>query len=326
LVSFFREKSATGVFAIIMLSIALHARILIEPPEIITHPSNGFIHWLLEPLQKINYHVLAGVHQVLVIIAALRLNYILDDLRMFQRQALTTALCYVILSALFISWNNIIPALLINILLIWMFYKLAKSYHAQKPKTLLYNVGLITGGIVLLYYPAVALVMIVIIGLAIIRPFRLNEWFIVILGIITPFYFLAVILFLQDRFDSFQDYLPHLQLHFLQKSSSRALSINIAYVILILVLGVYYWQSNTGRMLIQARKYWNVLFIMLLFIIPVPLFLANSGIESAMLLLVPLASFASNIFLYPRQSLLPGFLFWISVAVVILNQWVFTTY
>ncbi len=322
MVSFFREKSVTGVFVIVMLSLALHARLLLVHPTVIASPSIGFVHWLMEPMLTLNFYTLVAIHQVLVIVAALRLNYILDDLKMFQKQSLTTALSYVILSALFISWNNIIPALFINILVIWVLYKLGRSYNSSSPRTIIYNVGLITGCVILLYYPAVAMALIVVVGLAVIRPFRINEWVIVILGMITPFYFLGIVLFMQDKFELFSNYLPHVQWQFAQKLSSRPLLINGIYVLLILVLGIYYWQSNTGRMLIQARKYWNVLFIMLLFLVPVPLVMADTGIESALLFVVPLASFVSNIFLYPRQSLVPGFVFWLSIIVVLLNQWV----
>ncbi len=322
MVSFFREKSPTGFFLIVLLSITLHARLLFEPPAVVVHPTNGFIHVLFEPLASLHFLLLVAIYHLLVLVTAFRLNHVLDDLKMFPKQTLIPAMCYVLFSALYVSWSNLIPALLINLLLVWIFFILAKTYHAQKTRGAVFNAGLITGSVVMLYYPAVAIVAIAIMSLAIIRPFKLQEWFIMALGILTPFYFLGITLFLQDEFANFNQYLPHLEWQIIQKTSSQAMLVNLLWMLILLIMGVFYWQANTGRILMQARKYWNVLLVMLLFLIPMPMLLEKSGIESAMVLIVPLSALVSNVFVQPRQSLVPGFVFWIFIIIVVLNHWV----
>ena len=50
-----------------------------------------------------------------------------------------------------------------------------------------------------IYFPSVAFLICILLGLMILKPFRLNEIALFIVGFITPYYFHAVYLFLSDR-------------------------------------------------------------------------------------------------------------------------------
>ena len=63
-----------------------------------------------------------------------------------------------------------------------------ESVSADRKKNI-FNIGLLSGLSILIFFPTFLFVFVVLFGLLIFRPFRIQEWFIVILGIITPFYF-----------------------------------------------------------------------------------------------------------------------------------------
>ena len=50
---------------------------------------------------------------------------------------------------------------------------MVKLYNAPNPKTLLYNISLITGSTVLLYFPAVPFVIVAFFALGTLRPLEL---------------------------------------------------------------------------------------------------------------------------------------------------------
>lgn len=304
---------------VVLLSILLHARILTEPPTVYV-ADYGLLQYAIQPLAKLPAIALSGIYLLFVTITALRLNFISVHLKMHQKQGYTIAMSYVLLSAIFSSWSNIIPALFINLLMAWIFLKIGKSYNTQQPRTMVYNVGLLTGCAILLYHPLLIMSLICIAAIAIVRPFRINEWIIVLLGIITPFYFLAFYLFMNDELATFRSFLPTIDWHFVL-ISKKILLANLIYIAIVFMLGVYYWQTNIGKMLIQGRKQWYICLIIFLCFLPVPFMYRNSGIEAGMLAALPLSVFVSNIFQYPRQSLLPGFIFWLTIALVIANQW-----
>jgi hypothetical protein len=76
---------------------------------------------------------------------------------------------------------------------------------------------------------------------------------------------------------------------------------------------------------IQIRKNWGVMMVMLLILLPIPFIFMYAGIESAFMCLLPIAAFASNAFSYPRRLILPNILFWLAVAVLVYNNWILIT-
>lgn len=261
------------------------------------------------------------IYHLILIIQAMRLNYVLNDVRMFPKNAFTTALSYILLTALVPGWNNISSALIVNSLVIWLIYKMVKLYNAPNPKTLIYNIGLISGSTILLYFPSVPLVLVVFFALGILRPFRLNEWITLLFGILTPFYFLAGWLFLNDKLDlvikQFKMFTPQN----IKTENLLLLVITLGVAVTAIVIGFFLWQSNNGRMVIQVRKSWSILFLMILLIIPVVFIMNNTWPEALLLALVPAAAFVSNTFLYPKKNFFTGLLFWILAGLVVYNNW-----
>ncbi|HXL54731.1 MAG TPA: hypothetical protein VN958_00650, partial [Chitinophagaceae bacterium] len=188
MISFFKEKSTPAVIGLLLVSAAIRAFFWQHPPQIITTANDGFIYYPLSQLPVLSGIALVFIYHFIIVIQALRLDSVLNDVRMFPKPAFTTALAYIILTALLPAWNNISSALVVNSMLIWLLYRLTKLYNTQQPKTLVYNIGLITGSAVLLYFPACPLILVAFFALASFRPFRFNEWVILLIGIFTPFY------------------------------------------------------------------------------------------------------------------------------------------
>jgi hypothetical protein len=320
-VSFFRDRSAASVFWVIILSIALHAHFFVYPPKVITSPDDGLLYYILQPLTVLPGIAVVVLYQIVLIIAALRLNYVLNDLRMFNRAVFTTAMAYILLSSLFATWNNLLPALIIHILLIWLFSKVARLYNNPHPKTLVYNIGLIAGCIQLLMPSLFTLPIFCLIGLALLRPPRPDEWIILIMGIFTPFYFLGVILFLNDNLAKIFEFFPFTRFHFLDITDKNTLIINLSLLAVFVLAGFIIWQQNTARMLIQSRRNWGVLIMLLLTMVPVIFVYKGNWIHIALIFILPISALASNLFFYPRRAFVPQFFFWITVAAVVYNNW-----
>ncbi len=321
MVSLFREKSTTGIFWLIALSALLHANFLIHAPQMMTVKGEGLLYEIMQPLYALPPLAILLLYPAIVVVQALRLNYILNDARMFSKAAFTTAMSYILLTALLPEWNNLTPALLANSLLIWLVLRFIKLYNAPQPNGSIFNTGLITGCTILLYHPTVALVLPAFFALAILRPFRISEWFVLLLGIITPFYWLLAIVFLYGNIQNWAYYFPQFQLHILNPGNKIALVTTFITASVLIVGGIFYWQKNILRMIIHVRKYWSVFLFMLLLQAAVVFFTKDAGMEALLLCTVPAAAFVSFIFISPRMNFIPAILFWSSVAVVVYNNW-----
>lgn len=322
MVFLFRDKSIANLFFLVVLSIAVHLHLFINAPLVVTNDADGVFSILLRNyVVGLPTTVLFLLYHIIVLTQAIRLNIVLNDLRMFQHNTYTTAMAYVLLTGLFTQWCSITPALLANFLLIWLFIKLCRLYNHPSPKTLLFNTGLIVGLSVLCYHPTAILVLVVLFALAVVRPFKLAEWLTLLMGALLPYYFLGAILFLKDQFGSFSQYLPYLKLNLPLQEMGIQLMVSLSLLFLFLVTGLYYWQASSNRMVIQVRKNWGVMAVMLFILLPIPFLFHKAGLESGLMLLVPLGAFAGNGFSYPRSLILPNILFWLTPGLIAYNNW-----
>lgn len=323
MVIFFRDKSILAVFFLVALCFIIHLHFFITPAQVVINGDDGLISILLvKYIQPLPEAALFILYTFLVILQAVRLNLVLNEFKMFQQSAFTTAMAYILLSACLPQWCAITPALVANSLLVWIFIKLSNLYNHPSPKTLLFNTGLIVGFTVICYHPTALLALVVLFALAVVRPFRLAEWLILLIGIFAPYYFLVSGLFLTDHIGLLPRFTPALQLNLPVHSMDLWLWINSGVLLLSLIIGINQWIPANNRMVIQVRKNWGAMVVMLLILLPVPFIFKRAGLESIFLITIPLAAFISNAYLNPKRLWLPNLLFWLTIAIIIHNNWV----
>ena len=308
-----------AVFWTVVICVALHSFFLVTPPTVVTSQADGLIYYVLQPFNKLPVVVLTLLYFAIVILQALRINYVLNNNRMFQKASFTAALAYILLTALWPPCNNITSALVVNSLIIWLLFRIVKLYNVKQPKALVYNIGLISGCTVLFYYPAVGIVPVVFVALGVTRAFRVNEWLVLLLGIITPFYFWTCYLFLTDQLYTIKALKELFYLHGIT-GPVKTLTIAFSGAGVLLLAGLIQWQSNR-ILLIQVRKTWSIIVVMLLLLVPC-IFIFKSAWPFALLLgCVPASALAGNAFLYPK-GIISSVLFWLITAVIIYVNWV----
>lgn len=322
MVFLFRDKSIVNLFFLALLCIVVHLHLLMGAPVVVFHEGDGLFSLLLK--KYVTNFAGTGLFLLyigIVLLQAVRLNMVLSEMRMYQHTMYTTAMAYVLLSGILPQWCAITPALIANFLLIWIFIKLTRLFNNAAPKSLLFNTGLIIGLSVLCYHPTAILIGVVLFALMVVRPFRLAEWVVLLMGILLPYYFLFALLFLTDKMPQFSAYLPHLRLNLPLGEWSVALVVRLAVLLVMIVSGLVFWQTTHRRMVIQIRKNWGIMMVMLFVLLPIPFVFFQAGIESAFMTLVPLAAFASNAFSTPRRLLFPNILFWLAIGVLAYNNW-----
>ena len=283
---------------------------------------NGLLSvWLNKYGSYISTPLLIVIYHAIIIIEALRLNFLFTDHRMYSKQNYLAAMVYILLSGIFTEWTAITPALLDNILVIWLFAKTVRLYSSPNPKTLLFNIGLIIGISILLYHPSALLILVAFFALMVVRPFIITEWLVLLMGVICPFYFLASWLYLNDQIKSFGNYIPEWGLNLPLTHVTVPFFVTVGLIIIILIIGLFSWQHENRRLLIQVRKNWVVLLVMLLVMLPIPFINKKVGMESLFLWVVPASPFIAKGFLAPKKNFLPNLIFWSLLVLAILKNW-----
>jgi hypothetical protein len=239
---------------------------------------------------------------------------------MFQQISYIPAFTYIILTAMFPYWDVISAGLIANSLVIWILVKLLRLYEQSQPKTLEFNIGLIVGLSIILHEPIAILIAVVLFALLIIRPFKLAEWLVLIMGILLPFYFIFTYVFLTGNIADFRQFLPKLD----WKNPLVQPGFNVILALIVmgiqLIAGFFYWNEQQTRFIIQVRKYWGVLFLLLILTFFQPILFSVQGLYASAIAIAPLASFISFAYATPKRLLIPNLLFWAAAAVIVYNH------
>jgi hypothetical protein len=318
----FRDKSIINIFFLALLSIAIHSHQFLSTPVILVNQSDGIISILLSRyFIDISPTFLFITYQLIILLQAIRLNMVLTDFRMFQSTNYVTAMTYVLFTGMISQWCSISAELISNSLVLWIFILLSRLYNNQSPRTLLFNIGMLVSLTIIAYHPTAILIMVVLFALAVVRPFRPAEWILLLMGVLLPYYFLTSFLYLTDQLETIKRYIPFFQLHFPVPHPDIWLLINLGYLFLALVIGMFFWQQFNNRMVIQIRKNWSIMLVLLLILLIAPFIFLGSGMDTALLCLIPLSAFAANAFGYSRRLIIPNILFWIGIILIVHNNW-----
>lgn len=321
MVFLFRDRSDINLLFLVLLSVTLHYHIWMHPPIVIANESDGFLAYILvHYIRPLSPMVLMLLFQVIILSQAIRLNVLMSKLKMFQQVSYLPGFTYIILTALFPFWDTISSGLVANSMVIWILVKLLRLYDQNQPKSLEFNIGLIVGCSILLYEPIAILIPVVLFALTIIRPFKLTEWLVLIMGITVPFYFVFTFVFLTSGPEQFVHFLPRLDWKNPLVRPDINVILSLVVISIQLFVGLYFWQDQQSRFIIQVRKYWGVLLLVLILTLFQPIIFSTQALYASAIVLTPLACFISFAYSVPKRLFIPNILFWCSVAVIVYNH------
>ena len=208
-----------------------------------------------------------------------------------------TGMSFLLVTSLIKEWISFSAVLLVNSLMVWIWYRMIGLYNNSNPKTAVYDVAVWVGLLPLIYHPAIGFVLLLVLALLITRPLRIAEWMVALLGLITPYYFLLAILFLNDQWP-YSRLIPTVTFQLPSIQRSPPLLSGIGLLALPLLPGAYYVQHNLNKMLIQVRKAWSLLLSYFMVSLLILLFNKGGNYLHWMLVVVPLATFHAAFYFY----------------------------
>ena len=265
------------------------------------------INWL-SPAGNSFPHIYSIIIVLLVYQQAISLNKLVNNQRLLPKPNYLTGMSYILLTSVFPGWFGLHAPLLVTSLLIAVLPGLCSLHNRPDAKTTLFNIGLITGLSILLYFPSIVFLILVLSGITITRTFRLPEWIIVFLGTLTPYYFIWAWIFLTNNTSI--DLSPGFALSMLQMPGTVWAYIALGMLLLTIIVGLIFIQNNMRRLLVQSRKSWSILFIFLLVAILVPFLNFSPSFSYWILSATPLAVIMAAAFHYPDKKWFPQAMHW----------------
>lgn len=323
MIGYFKERSALQIPAFLFLTIVLKIAFTSSLPQVEMAGGHGLLSaWLVSPSAKqLSASFLNGLGLFILTGSALYANITLASRKMFSQRHLLAAICFILFTSLFPGINRFSAATLLLPFTIALFDQMARLYTTQHPRSILMNIGLILGLGYLLYHPFILLLPAAFFGLASMRPFRFSEWLLILLGALTPLYFVLSYQYLTDQWHPAQ-HLPNFsRIGSVNSVSGWYWSTAIVTLVIWLLVAFSGWQAQSRRMVIQGRKNWYVLMVMGLCCIPGFFWPEGNAYPMLTLMSFPAGCLLANAFTAEGKGISQLLFFWLLIIVIAIVSW-----
>lgn len=325
MIGVFKQKSPANILLLLLFGILIKLPIFMHPEQFVPQrrPADGVLFdAILRFLESKGsspffYSFLAFAF---LFFQAVILTRFINSQRMMNRPNYLAGMAYMLVTSLLPEWNMFSAPLLINSILLLILSGLFRIYNQPNARGTIFNIGFALGVAGFLFISSLTFIVWILLALAVMRPFRLNEWLLCLLGITTPFYFYAIYIFLVEKW-SWEAFLPHISIGMPSLEQSAWLAGSIFLLMVPFLVGGYYVQDNLRRMLINVRKGWSLLLLYLLTALLLPFVNTSGTFENWIMAMVPMAAFHACTYLYPPMRIFPLILFWVTVAFVLAYQY-----
>ncbi len=318
----FKANNPSGNAILFVYAIVLKIPMFLHTSVPNVQPLDGILYksflQIINPVARNFPLIYSIIAFLLLFIQAISFNKIVNDQRLLKQNNFLTGMSYLLITSLFADWFSLSAPLIVNTFIIWIFTRITILYNNPKAKATIFNIGLATGLAAFVYFPSITFLLLVIVGIAIFRPFSLQEWIMGLIGIITPAYFFVSYLFLTSNMKSFHFSGFHFS-HPLFTTNKWAYAALFA-VAIIAIIGIYFVNQNFNKQVVQTRKSWQLLFLYLIVAGLVPFINAGFNFSYWILIAVPLSPICAATFFYPQKKIIPLLLHWSLFGIYITIQ------
>ncbi|MET0636386.1 MAG: hypothetical protein ABWZ25_10195 [Chitinophagaceae bacterium] len=325
MVGIFKQKNPFNLLVLLILGVVIKLPMFSNPRAPAMRPGDGVLYdailRFLDPASRsftILYPLLAFA---LLFIQAVWLNNFVNNQRMINKPSYLPGMSYLLVTSLLPEWNQFSPPLLVNTILLLVLSWLFSTYNKANAKGLIFNIGVALGIAGFLFISSLTFVLWVLLALAVMRPFRITEWLICLLGITTPFYFYAIFIVIGGEW-SWQGFLPHVTIGMPSLKQSLWLAGSVFLIMVPFLVGGYYVQENLRRMLINVRKGWSLLLLYLMASLLLPFVNTTGTFENWLMAMIPMAAFHACTYFYSTWRPFAVLLFWLTLAYIFSYQYV----
>jgi hypothetical protein len=322
-IGIFKQKSPGNIVLLLLFGLCVKIPVFLYPrPAVATNQDGELYHAFISLLTvpgASNAWISSLVAFVLLYVQALMINYLVNEYRLTTRQTYLAGMAYLLLTSLVPEWSYLSSPLVAATFVIWMFIKLYRLYNVAGAKGKLFNIGLLAGISSFIFFPSALFIACILLGLMILKPFRLNETLLFLVACLTPYYFYAVYLFLTDQL-TLTELFPHINVSVPQVKSTIWVALSTALLGVPFLLGGYYIQVHLRKMLIQVRKNWSILLLYLLLAIFVPYINNSETLHAWVLTAAPFAAFHASGY-YHGGKWVTNVLFFLTLGYVLYLQY-----
>jgi hypothetical protein len=323
-IGIFKQKNPANLLVLLVTGILIKLPLFLEPHVPVMHPSDGALYEGilrgLAPVGKSSPIIYSLLSFGLLFQQAVALNRFINNQRMTNKLTYLPGMAYMLVTSLMPEWNYFSAPLIVNTILLFILVAIFNVYNKQNVRGAIFNIGLALGIAGFLFVSSLIFIVWIFLAMAVVRPVRITEWLICLLGVTTPFYFYAIYLVINADW-GWDKFTPAISIGLPSIQQTAWLAGSVFLVMVPFLTGGYYVQENLRRMLINVRKGWSLLLLFLLTAMLLPFINTSNTFENWIISLVPLAAFHGCAYLYSTWRWFAQLLFWLTIGFIIAYQY-----
>lgn len=322
MVAIFRNHNPFAVIALFILTILCRVAFMNSGGEPLVKEGQYMWQYLLNAWKATMGYApfVMYVFLILNIFAqGLVLNRIASTYSLFPKLSYLPAFNYVLLSALLLEWNQWSVFVLINWVLLFLLKTILKLYLIKDATKEMLNIGILCACIAILYFPAIVLIALALIGIASLRTFIPREWLAFLVGLLIPYYLFVAICYLTDHLHLCA-YLLQFDIDLIKHYSAKHIAA-LSLLAILLIVGLFYTNSFVSRMVIEGKKYWNVIGAYLVLTFVAFFATMNDSYAGLSMMIAPLALVSTYVYFEPYKKWIPTLVSFLLIAMVGWIQW-----
>ena len=254
---------------------------------------------------------------ILIFLQANLINYFVNNNKINTKNSLLAGMLFSAGTCLLPQFCQLHPSMIANTFILLMLIELTKIYKTYKPIKAMFMSGFYCGMAFLLVPHFIILVIYIIQALLILRDVNLKEFLQSVIGMITPI-FLAVVIALDRSKDGFLHFLnPDIQLPSIKTNLGLNTWLGLAALALILFYIIFNQSNLRKKKSVKTQKVVTLLFILILYTLPMMLFSSALYAQHLTTLVIPL-SILFTMLLFVTKKLLVAEILHLSLVIFII--------
>jgi hypothetical protein len=255
---------------------------------------------------------------------AVYLNLVLNKHEVLYRNSYLPAFVYTLYISSIPAFLALHPIHFVNILLIRVFDKSFSLFKNESPGAAIFDFSFLAGTACLLYFPALAIIPLMIIAMFILRQWNFREWLIMFIGFAMPFFFILVWNFWNKSMVGFlESYAAHYRNIRPEWTIIRtpALMAITSLFVFWLAMSLLKLRANYLKNIVRTRSYQQIAFLMLLLFGAAILLNGKIQLSDFAMLAIPVTIFCSYYLVAAKKRIQFYEIFlWMVIGVVVWNH------
>lgn len=321
-VRFFRSSFAAQYAVLILMALLLWLPALFQAEPFVSQDDLSPLSQLLSQWLKPFPQLTVGLALLLMLVQALFFNAILAANQLSLRVGSIGAFIYILLMSQSLQQTGMYDYLLAALFILAALHTILLMQNTENITYYLFNAGIFISLASLFYFPAAILFAWLWLSLFILRVQYLREWGITMVGLLTPYFFLASWYYLTDqllwRFDAYTRAFENFGWINAKFSFMNMMVWGVILLLVILSLSIVYGQSTEKNVSIRKKigvNTWLFVFSVLL------IFNDAASINRNGMLIIPLGIYIAYYLSFAKKLFWPQLLLLLLVALILVTQY-----